>query len=183
MPDINNYFDNKEQENISYPEWGYDGNFRVEDVSFWHKHRINCIKSLLLKYIKDEIFFDIGGSNGYNCKTLQDSGIETVLIEPGIKACQNAMQRGVKNIICSSAENAKIKENSVSFMGLFDVLEHIEKDVDFLKFLNTKLTDKGLVFMTVPAYSFLWSKCDETAGHFRRYSLKEINKKHYIKIN
>ena len=35
----------------------------------------------------------------------------------------------------------------------------------------------GLLFITVPAYSFLWSNDDRFAGHYRRYTLKSIKKK------
>jgi hypothetical protein len=36
------------------------------------------------------------------------------------------------------------------------------------------LKDDGLVFMTVPAYQTLWSDEDDDAGHFRRYTLTQI---------
>ena len=35
---------------------------------------------------------------------------------------------------------------------------------------------KGCLYVTVPAYSFLWSAEDFLAGHFRRYALKDICK-------
>ena len=55
-------------------------------------------------------------------------------------------------------------------VGLFDVLEHIEQEAEFLSLVSGMLSVHGLVFLTVPAYAWLWSREDEEAGHFRRYT-------------
>ena len=62
-------------------------------------------------------------------------------------------------------------------IGLFDVVEHIENDLNFLTQMHRFLKDDGLIFITVPAYDVLWSKDDEDAGHFRRYTTKELENK------
>lgn len=161
---------------ISYPEEGNENCFQLEDNSFWFKHRNNCIIAAVKKYSPDKLFFDIGGGNGFVAKGLQDEGIETVLIEPGKKGCYNAKKRGLKNIICSTLEDASLEENSFTSIGLFDVLEHIENDQLFLEEIHTNLMPEGFLYMTVPAYSFLWSKEDDNAGHFKRYTRKRLQK-------
>ena len=55
-------------------------------------------------------------------------------------------------------------------------MEHIEDDRSFLKALKAKIGEKGRVYLTVPAYSGLWSQEDGRAGHYRRYSLGQICK-------
>ena len=70
---------------ISYPTDGNDICFSIEDNSFWFKHRNNCIISLAKKYVKDTPFFDIGGGNGFVSKRLEENGIQTCLVEPGIQ--------------------------------------------------------------------------------------------------
>jgi len=57
------------------------------------------------------------------------------------------------------------------------VVEHIEKDKDFLLEINHYLTVDGILLITVPAYNFLWSNEDTDAGHFRRYTLRNLKKK------
>jgi 2-polyprenyl-3-methyl-5-hydroxy-6-metoxy-1,4-benzoquinol methylase len=52
----------------------------------------------------------------------------------------------------------------------FDVVEHVEEDVRFLKTLRSRLTPEGRILVTVPAYSFLWSTFDEMNHHQRRYT-------------
>jgi hypothetical protein len=54
---------------------------------------------------------------------------------------------------------------------LFDVIEHIRDDCGFLARLNRLVIPGGRVYITVPAYQWLWSNEDILAGHFRRYRL------------
>ena len=167
------YFSNQTSE-ISYPESGNESCFQIEQDSFWFNHRNNCIFEAVKKFAPNELFFDIGGGNGFVAKALEDSGINTVLIEPGIKGCLNAQKRGLTNIVCSTLENASFKEGVIKAIGLFDVVEHIESDITFLKSINSNLAANGLVFITVPAFNFLWSNEDVDAGHYKRYTLKSM---------
>lgn len=170
-------FYSREQSRVSYPESGNDDYFQVEENSFWFKHRNNCIIEGVMKYCANYIFFDIGGGNGFVAKGLEEKGISTVLIEPGIQGCINAKKRGLNHVICSTLENASLIKGSIPAIGLFDVVEHIEHDVDFLKSIYSYLRDGGLVFITVPAFNALWSNEDVDAGHFRRYTTNELKRK------
>jgi SAM-dependent methyltransferase len=53
---------------------------------------------------------------------------------------------------------------------LFDVLEHIDDDEGALDWCHEHLTESGRLFLTVPAFQFLWSRHDEVAHHQRRYT-------------
>lgn len=167
------YFSLK-RDSISYPEEGNQNCFQIEEDSFWFKHRNNLLITLINKFCKNKVFFDVGGGNGFVSKGVQNSGIETVLIEPGVEGCLNAQKRGVNHIICSTLSEAGFTKNSLDAIGLFDVVEHIEDDSSFLEDCNHFLKSQGYIFITVPAYSFLWSHDDVYAGHFRRYTLKSI---------
>ena len=160
---------------ISYPEKGNDDFFKIEDQSFWFKHRNNCIYEAFKKYSTANLFFDIGGGNGFVAKHLEDQKIETVLIEPGVKGCLNAKLRGLKNVICATLQEANFENNSLPNVGLFDVVEHIEDDLGFLKMIYEYTEKEGLVYITVPAYNFLWSNEDKDAGHYRRYTTESIS--------
>ena len=65
---------------------------------------------------------------------------------------------------------SKFKHNSIDSVGLFDVVEHIEDDCSFLNNINKYLKDDGYVYITVPAYNFLWCKEDDDADHYKRYT-------------
>ncbi len=57
---------------------------------------------------------------------------------------------------------------------MLNVLEHIENDIQALKEVYDKLKQNGVLVIYVPAFMFLYSSMDKKAGHFRRYSLKEL---------
>ncbi|MBL7977750.1 MAG: class I SAM-dependent methyltransferase [Bacteroidetes Order II. Incertae sedis bacterium] len=170
------YFSNKTSE-ISYPATGNEDFFQIEDQSFWFLHRNQCITEAVLHYSPNQVFFDIGGGNGFVAKGLQSAGIQTVLVEPGIQGCLNAKKRNLEYILCSTLENAAFNKNKLPAIGLFDVVEHIEKETEFLQTIYDLLLENGLVFITVPAYNALWSDEDIAAGHFRRYRARELEKK------
>ena len=173
--DENGIYYSKSDSNISYPEEGNENCLQIEQDSFWFNHRNNIIAESVLKHGAKKVFFDIGGGNGFVAKRLQDDGINTVLVEPGKIGAFNAHKRGIKNVLCSTLEDAKFAPNSLDSVGLFDVVEHIEDDYAFLNNINKYLKDDGYIYITVPAFNFLWSNEDNDAGHFKRYSTTELN--------
>ena len=166
-----------EKVEVSYPEEGNANSFEVEDNSFWFKHRNESIKAIV-KYYSSELgtFFDIGGGNGYVAKCLQDSEIPVVLVEPGRIGALNASKRGVKNVVCSTFENAGFKKSSLDAVGLFDVVEHIDDDLQFMSSIHSFLKQDGKVFITVPSYQWLWSEEDVVAGHYRRHTVASLSR-------
>lgn len=172
----NGIYYSKTDSNIHYPENGNEHCLQIEQDSFWFNHRNNIIAANVKKYNANSIFFDIGGGNGIVAKRLQDEEVKTVIIEPGKNGALNAQKRGIKNVVCSTLEDAKFRSNSIDSIGLFDVLEHIEDDYSFLMNINKFMKNNGHIYITVPAYNFLWSNEDVDAGHFRRYSVTELNK-------
>ena len=75
----------KSKPKISYPDEANEMCFRIEENSFWFRHRNNCIIEVVKQFPPKGIFFDIGGGNGFVAKELEKNGIETVLVEPGGK--------------------------------------------------------------------------------------------------
>ena len=163
-------------EELSYPKGSSDSCFLIEDESFWFKHRGECIISAIKQFPPRDngAIFDIGGGDGYVSLGLTDAGFESVLVEPSQEGAMNAKSRGLKNIVCATTDSAKFRVESLPAVGLFDVVEHIEDDVLFLKSIHDLIDKNGFLYMTVPAYSYLWSNDDVTAGHYRRYGLNEM---------
>jgi 2-polyprenyl-3-methyl-5-hydroxy-6-metoxy-1,4-benzoquinol methylase len=171
----NKIYYSKSGSQISYPDEGNDICMQIEEHSFWFQHRNNAIVQLVSTYNNGKPFFDIGGGNGFVSKRIQAEGIETVLVEPGATGVLNAKKRGIKNIICSTLEDAQFAPKSMDSVGMFDVVEHIEDDLGLLKNVHSCLKEKGHVYITVPAFQTLWSNEDKDAGHFRRYTSKSID--------
>lgn len=161
---------------ISYPSDGNDACFAVEDRSFWFGHRNNCIIAAVGCYPPDDrgTIFDIGGGNGFVSAGLASAGFDIALLEPGQVGASNAKRRGLDTVICATTETADFNPNSLPAVGLFDVVEHIEDDLTFLKNIRTLMKKNGRLYVTVPAYSVLWSAEDVSSGHYRRYTLNQI---------
>jgi SAM-dependent methyltransferase len=163
----------------SYPAYGNEDCFEIEDRSFWFRHRNECIASLIRAYppVDRGPIFDIGGANGYVSRGISANGFDVVLVEPSIDGVRNAKKRGVGQIICAALEDAQFVPRSLHGVGLFDVIEHIQDDASFLKSIDSLLIGGGRLYITVPAYSFLWSNEDVFAGHYRRYTIKALSEK------
>jgi SAM-dependent methyltransferase len=159
---------------ISYPAESNQLLYEVEDKSFWFSHRNCCIVEALRRYSPSGAFFDIGGGNGCVSAAIQKAGWPVVLLEPGAAGARNARCRGIEHVICSTLDEAGLKLASLDAAGAFDVIEHIEDDLAFLREVGGILRPGGRLYVTVPAFPFLWSQEDTDTGHYRRYTLRTI---------
>ncbi len=159
---------------VSYPEWGNQACFGVEDSSFWFRHRNACILEAVRQYPPAGPLFDIGGGNGFVAKAMQDAGLEVVLVEPGAAGTVNARRRGIQHVVRATLEDAGFFPGTLPAIGLFDVVEHMEDDLRFLEAIRIYLPSHGRIYLTVPAYQALWSGADVVAGHHRRYSKRPL---------
>lgn len=171
----NGIYRNGSNIDTSFSDIQQDNLYLIEDSSWWFEYRAAVIlKMLNLFLVKEKLLFDLGGGNGYTALRVQEQGYRVALIEPSLRACANALKRGVKNIYCGTIDENSIRDGSVDQMMLLDVLEHISDHKKFMKLLRTKLILGGRCLVTVPAFPSLWSSEDEEAGHFRRYKRKEL---------
>jgi SAM-dependent methyltransferase len=162
-------------EAVSYPAEGHAQCFQVEDHSFWFRHRNACIAAMVERQPFAGTLLDIGGGNGYVSQMLASRGHEVVLIEPGEAGARNArLQRGLANVVCSTIEDAQFAPHSFGAIGMFDVIEHIERDRDFITGIASLLKTDGRLYLTVPCHRWLWSQADVEAGHFRRHTLSSL---------
>ena len=161
---------------VSYPEEGNLNCLALEEDSFWFEHRNRCIQAVIERFPPGGAVFDIGGGNGYVALGLIRAGISTVLVEPGEGGARNAHRRGVAPVVCATLQDAGFLPASLPSAGLFDVLEHIQSDEAFLCDVAERLVPGGRVYLTVPAYRWLWSVDDDYAGHYRRYSLPQLRR-------
>ena len=165
---------------MSYPSEGNETCYLIEDESFWFRHRNHCILECMRAYPPTGAVFDVGGGNGFVSLGMQNSGYECVLVEPGVAGACNARDRGLADVICSTLEDAGFPAHSLPAIGIFDVVEHIEDEQRFLRHLRELLRPGGRIYVTAPAYRWLWSSDDDFSGHFRRYTraslVREMNR-------
>lgn len=159
---------------VSFPEGDHDRCFQLEERSFWFQHRNRCLVAAMRRFPPPGTLFDVGGGNGFVTLALRENRFDAILVEPGWDGVRNARLRGLSPVICATLVGAGFRPHSLPAMGMFDVLEHVEDDLGMLRDARTCLMAEGRLYMTVPAYGFLWSRDDTRAGHFRRYTRESL---------
>ena len=161
---------------ISFPKDAHIDLVKIENNSFWFNHRNKILESVIRNYPFNGDFADIGGGNGYQLMKIAElnKSNKNILIEPSKQGCINAKKRKIKEVHNITIEGFNFSEYNLNGIGLFDVLEHIENDFEFLSKLLNKLKKGSRIYITVPAHKYLWSDVDPYGGHFRRYNKKMV---------
>jgi len=153
--------------------------FERENTHFWHLARKEVIYRFCEPYFK-KAFSDIskisaveiGVGNGSVSTEFVKHGVPMEgadLFYSSLQFCRKRL-----DIPLYEADLLKLPfKEKYDFVGIYDIIEHIEDDRLALKNLYNALKPGGLVNITVPACKFLWSKFDEL-DHKRRYSKKEL---------
>ncbi len=161
---------------IDYPDEANAFCFAVEDRSFWFAHRNRIIVEAVRRFPPAGPIADIGAGNGFVSLALTQAGFPTMVIEPGPAGARNARSRGLSPVVCATLDDAALEPASLSAGGLFDVLEHIDDERRFLAELRRVLAPGARLYLTVPAFRWLWSSEDDLVGHHRRYSIAALRR-------
>ncbi len=160
---------------VSYPSEGNDFCLSVEESSFWFAHRNRVILAAMKRWPPGSgPLLDVGAGNGFVSAALSRAGFDIIAIEPHRAGAANAVQRGVSPVVCASLPGPSFRQGVAGGIALFDVVEHVEHDRAFLSSLRPYLRSGGRVYVTTPAYRWLWSLEDVAAGHYRRYTLRSL---------
>ena len=141
--------------------------------SWWYDTRNSLILRGLKKIGMNDCLWDIGGGPGIVSSYLISHGISCVGVEPSRSGVLASGQRGVPSIE-SDLESLALPSASVSCIGLFDVLEHVNDRPRLLREIRRVLKKDGHLIMTVPSLTWLWSQSDLDVGHFLRYSKRSV---------
>jgi SAM-dependent methyltransferase len=79
-------------------------------------------------------------------------------------------ERGHSGGVVSSGYSLPYADRSFDLVCMFDVLEHIPDDAAVVREVARILRPGGLLFVSVPAYQFLYANNDRIAQHERRYT-------------
>ncbi len=175
---IDGVWTSKNAHTIHYPGKRREILFLTEERSFWFRHRNRCILSILEQFQPQGLFIDLGSGNGFVSRAIEQSGfdLEVISVEPGLEGCLNAQKRGLKNITCGTIEDLSFDKIKVDAIGVFDVIEYIQDENSFFERVHYALKNDGKLFISVPAYQWLWSHHDELTGHFRRYTVQNLQR-------
>lgn len=145
----------------------------VEAGYFWFKIRRWWIFDKISKYCPPPAeLLEIGCGTGNVSSFLSEKGYSVTgcdfyndafdMAWPGFKTVQG------------SADNLPFEDCSFDIAGMFDVIEHIDDDIDSVKEAVRVTKKGGLIAVTVPARKELWSRVDEISYHKRRYAKEDI---------
>ncbi|MDZ7343395.1 MAG: class I SAM-dependent methyltransferase [candidate division KSB1 bacterium] len=114
---------------------------------------------------------DIGCGTGAMLPTLSQFG-EVWGIDNSPEAVALCHHQKLSNVYLD--EDPAWRQVQFDVMTFFDVIEHIENETAFLKNYLDQLKPNGLVFITVPAFMFLWTEHDVLNHHCRRYTASRL---------
>lgn len=152
----------------------YQDLFSLEESHWWHISKRRIIRNLMNRYLnlKNPRILDIGCGTGKNIEELKDLG-KIYGLDSSKEALKFCKKRGLNNLIFGSAEKTTLKNESFDLIMLLDVLEHTN-DNKTLDETYRILKKEGIIILTVPAFSWLWSNWDVVLHHRRRYTTKNL---------
>lgn len=160
---------------VSMGDWWFDV---ATSDHFWIRRRFQVMTRLADSLLSNcRSAAEIGCGNGLLQREIENRYRKPVT---GFDLNVLALQKNVSRI--SPLYCYDIHQRNPEFRGhfdlllLFDVLEHIEDESDFLQSVRFHLASSGVLLINVPAHQSLFSDYDRAAGHVRRYSINQLAK-------
>jgi 2-polyprenyl-3-methyl-5-hydroxy-6-metoxy-1,4-benzoquinol methylase len=152
---------------------------QTKNEHFWYRARRILIDDLLHRTLTtakpERKIIEIGCGTGIQLPLLAQFG--TVLgLDIVPESVAIARQSGFAAQVFNM-ETESLEESSADVIASFDVLEHLTDDVSALKKIAAALKPQGQFFFSLPAAPWLFGPHDRAAGHYRRYSRREIRAK------
>lgn len=154
-------------------DWWFD---IATENHFWIRRRFTVMQRLADSLLKtSESIAEIGCGHGLLQKQVEDHYHVPVF---GFDLNELALKKNVSRI--SPLYCYDIYQRHPEFKArfdrilLFDVLEHIPDEAQFLAAVKFHLKGSGSLLINVPAHSFFNSDYDLAAGHLRRYSADQL---------
>ena len=136
------------------------------------------VRRLLRRHGFQSPIIEVGCGTGEFLAELVRYGHSGVGIDMGSNSIQVAKRRlegsPIEAFECDLFDHDGRGFNSVF---IFEVLEHIEPDVQAMRHLYEMLAPSGLIMLSVPAKQALYTDEDAFQGHIRRYERNELRSK------
>lgn len=163
--------------NPSFPADRYTTLGTIDRNHFWFVARRELVRWLVREFAPDDmsLLVDAGCGSGLNLSWL--SGFGGTVLGADIWAGRgSALHGGALHGKLTRADVTRmpLADASADAVMALDVLEHVD-DHAAARELHRILKPQGVLLVTVPAFSWLWSFRDDDAGHLRRYKLGEIS--------
>lgn len=156
----------------------YETTHNNEDTYWWYTARREIVLHLRRRYAgaANPLALNIGCGTGGLSYDLENSGrvISLDLEREALRFCRG---KNLTRLVQGNGSSLPIQSNSCDEIYALDFLEHLEDDAAGAKEILRCLKPKtGFAVVTVPAFSFLWSRMDDIAHHQRRYRRKDFRR-------
>lgn len=118
---------------------------------------------------------NVGAATGRSSQMLQQYG-EVTSVEKDAVTCIFLREKLRLHVIEADIESLPFEDNVFDVVCVFDVIEHIEHQNQAVAELCRVCKNDGILYCSVPAFTFLWSRHDEINHHKRRYTRGSIRK-------
>jgi SAM-dependent methyltransferase len=151
----------------------------LERTHFWFVGR----RQIFFALLDDQLdgrgpirILDVGCGAGGMLEPLSRYGTVTG-VDMSAELVEFCHQRGFPDVVVGSAYELPAGDGSVDLVTLFDTIEHVPDDARALREVRRVLAPGGLVFISTPAYQFLYANNDRVAHHERRYTARGLRRK------
>ena len=149
----------------------------IEAKHWWFVGRRAILLDTLMRFsgASHNKLLDIGCGTGLNAMLFSVNGFLVTGLETSAVAI--GLARAIApsiNILATSFPSSLVARDSYAVITALDVIEHIDDDKGMIRAVADALQPGGIVLISVPAFSFLWSVHDELAHHKRRYNRTEL---------
>jgi SAM-dependent methyltransferase len=152
----------------------YELFYSLEDTHWWFQGRKEIVLDLLRRFapVERPSILDVGCGTGGMSAAYAAAG-PSVGVDTAPEAAEFCTRRGLPMLLASGAA-LPIRDASFDVVSALDVIEHIDDDAAVLGEMHRVCRPGGLLLLTVPAFSFLWSKHDDLNHHRRRYIRRQL---------
>lgn len=147
----------------------------VESHHWWFVARREILLAVAADWLKPGAsILDIGCGTGYFLEKARERYAAEGL-DASPLAVEYCRERGLAGVGPGSALDPQLVAGR-TFDGIFmlDVIEHLGDEGSALRNARALLAEGGKVFITVPAFMFLWTEHDELNHHKRRYTARQL---------
>jgi len=138
-------------------------------------------RELIVKWLKrnnfiNKKFVEVGCGDGFNLEAFSELGMSGTGIDISDKALELARKKRLKRIRILKYNFLKYQKKT-GLVFMLNFLEHVKNDTDFMKKANDILPNEGYLVIAVPINPKVYGYADVNAGHMRRYTKAELERK------
>ncbi|MDE0895012.1 MAG: class I SAM-dependent methyltransferase [Planctomycetota bacterium] len=148
---------------------------------WWMRGRRTVYLGLIEHFLRDKKpkrILDLGaGIGGFleGLDEIRSKGGRVFPADIDAESLGHIAARGFPGGVIADGYALPYRNGSFDLICLFDAIEHTEDDLAVMVEIERVLAPGGHLFVSVPAYQFLFANNDRVARHFRRYRRGRLN--------